>query len=86
MKRPASVILIVIILALLFVSNPTTKDFSTWYGNQKSAAVSGGVGKVLGGLASAYNRQSYGIFSVFSLTKGGAAYLGMAKVVFIKVK
>jgi hypothetical protein len=90
MKRLTPVILIVIILALLFVSNPTSKDFSAWYGNQTSSSAPKAlktIGKSLStAAASAYRRQSYGIFSVFSLTKGGSAYLGLAKALFIKVK
>jgi len=95
MKSFAPVILIVIILALLFVTNPTKQDFSAWYGNKAaSAAPAGGLGKALGSIgkgmasaaASAYQRKSYGVFSVFSLTKEGAAYVGLAKAVFIKVK
>ena len=95
MKSIAPVVLLVIILALLFVSNPTKQDFTQWYGNRAAdSAPSGGIGKALGGIgkgvasaaASTYQRNSYGVFSVFSLTKSGAAYLGFAKVVFVKVR
>lgn len=90
MKGLSSIIVIVIVLALLFVSNPTSKDFSAWYGNQTSASAPKAlkaIGKSLSSAAaSAYRRQSFGIFSVFSLTKGGSAYLGLAKALFIKVK
>lgn len=94
MKSFASLILLAAVLALLFVSNPTKQDFSRWYGERAAAsAPSGGLGKALGGIgkgmasaaASAYQRKSYGVLSVFSLSRGGAAYLGFAKIVFVKV-
>jgi len=95
MKSLMPLFLIAVILALLFVTNPTKQDFSVWYGKQAAAsAPAGTLGKALGGIgigmasvaASAYQRQSYGVFSVFSLTKGGSAYLGLGKVVFLKVR
>ncbi len=95
MRSLVPVVLIAAILALLFVTNPTGKDFSEWYGNKAAAAApAGGVGKVLGGIgkgmaslsAGAFQRKNYGIFSVFSATKAGAAYLGLGKVVFVKIR
>lgn len=95
MKKLTPVILIVVILALLVITNPTKQDFAAWYGNRAAAsAPAGEVGKVLGGIgreiasgaASLYQRTSYGIFSVFRPSKNGAAYVGFAKALFIKVK
>jgi len=95
MKSLMPLVLLVIIAALLFVTNPTKQDFSAWYGKQAAAsAPSGTLGKALGGIgkgmaavaASAFQRQSYGVFSVFSLAKGGTAYVGLGKVLFLKVR
>lgn len=95
MKSLMPLVLVAVILALLFVTNPTKQDFSAWYGKQAAAsAPSGTLGKALGGLgkgmasvaASAFQRQNYGVFSVFSLVKGGAAYVGLGKVVFLKIR
>ncbi len=95
MKSLMPLVLIAVILALLFVTNPTKQDFTAWYGKQAAAsAPSGTLGKALGGLgkgmasvaASAFQRQSYGVLSVFSLAKGGTAYVGLGKVVFLKVR
>ena len=95
MKGLVTLALFGIILALLFVTNPGKQDFAAWYGNRAAAsAPAGGLGKALGGIgkgmataaASAFQRRSYGAFSVFSLAKGGSAYVGLAKVVFVKVR
>ncbi|HOX13892.1 MAG TPA: hypothetical protein P5117_04975 [Spirochaetia bacterium] len=95
MKSLMPLVLLAIILALLVVTNPTKQDFAAWYGKQAAAsAPSGTLGKALGGIgkgmasvaASAFQRQSYGVLSVFSLAKGGTAYVGLGKVVFLKVR
>lgn len=95
MKSLMPPVLVAVILALLFVTNPTKQDFTAWFGQRTEAsAPSGTLGKALGGLgktmaagaASLYQRRSYGVFSVFSPAKGGTAYVGLGKVVFVKVR
>jgi hypothetical protein len=76
------------------VANPTKRIFPRGTGNKAASSAPAAVPQgsrqhrqgVASAAAAAYQRKSYGIFSVFSLTKGGAAYLGLAKVVFVKVK
>ncbi len=95
MKSLMPLVLLAAILALLFVTNPTKQDFTAWYGKQAAAsAPSGTLGKALGSIgkgmasaaATAFQRQSFGVASVFSLPKGGAAYVGLGKVVFVKIR
>jgi hypothetical protein len=94
-NRLVVIIVVLAIFGLLAITNPSSADFKKYLSEseKKSAEVETGsamFGKVAGALAGLgsgmYDRTSYGLFSVFSVGKGSASYIGFGKVVFVRIR
>jgi hypothetical protein len=94
----ATVVIVVLVLALLYALNPSTDDFQAWRTAQAQSQA-GGSSKTFGGVlkkaagaiagamtgvvAGGYKRKNYFVFSTYSLSSD--LYLGVAKI-FIQLK
>lgn len=96
-----TVVMLAILGAVLFLTNPSKEDFGSYYERQQVAAsqknVGGGLKKLSKALAQSgadltvklFERHNKLFFSYFTLgpaSKPSKQYLGLAKFIFIKMK
>lgn len=74
-SRPLSLAIIIVIIAVFFVTNPSQEDFSNYLKNnteKASGAIFGKLaGSVAGILASSYDRDNYYLFSIYYIKANG---------------